>query len=130
MALIVEGYVGKRIIAEQREEGSSDLYLGVDSEYLDAYGIKEGDELIGKIIEGGMTLFGGSEYPDLEQKEVSFIVGGIRGRIYLSDRDWVMFRDRGLIKSGFWLKALFSKAVVGDKEIEIYSKADVESRWR
>ncbi|MHC1611062.1 MAG: hypothetical protein ACXQTW_05650 [Candidatus Methanospirareceae archaeon] len=125
MALIVGGYVGKRTVEYRREEGSSDLYLEVDSEYLDAYDIKEGDKLIGKILEVGRCP-GESEYPDLEEKEVSFIVGGIRGRIYLSERDWLMFRDRGLIKSGFWLNMRFSKAIIEGKEIEIYPKADVK----
>ncbi len=124
MALVVGGFVAKRAIEYRREEGSSDLYLEVDPEYLDAYDIKEGDKLIGKILGVGPYM-GASEYPDLEQKAVSFIVGGIRGRIYLSERDWLIFRDRGLVKSGFWLEVKLSLAMIEGREVEIYSKADV-----
>ncbi len=125
MALIVSGFVGKRNIAKlPGEEESADLYLRVEPEYLDAYDLKEGDKLIGEIIKVG-SHEGASEYPDLKEKKVSFIVGRIRERVYLSERDWPMFRDRGLVKSGFWLEVKFSKAVIEDKEIEIYSKADV-----
>lgn len=130
MALIVSGYVTKQMIpiVELSDDAAeySNLYLELDPDYLEAYDLSDGDELIGEVVEVGEDR--NTTVDELEGTDVRFIMGGgYTNRIFAEKGSFEEFREWGFISEGFWLSVRFEKAIRDGEKIDIYTKRDVEA---
>lgn len=126
MALLVSGYVTKQMMPLQDADEISDLYLELDSNYLDAYDLEDGDELIGEVEQIGEGRH--DQVEELTGTQVTFVLaGGYTNRIFAEKGSFDEFREWGFISEGFWLSVRFEKAIRDGEEIDIYTKRDVEA---
>lgn len=137
MALYVKSHLFSGM---RRPPGGSYFYFKVGNTYLSRVyeELQDKTEIFGKILairELELNLVHASyekiNIPELEEKETNrfiLMINPDADWLYISQEDWHIIRDYGIIKGTYEIEVRIDYAVVGDKKIPIYPKKDVDLR--
>ncbi len=133
MALMVKGQLYSGVLPPL---GATKAYIVVLKKYLsEPYELRDRTVLIGELVDvERLTGFGPTKDPnlplsELKGKSLKFILRlGLLGEydeLYISKDSWPLLRDYGILPGEYLLTVKITKAIVDNKEIEIYPKRDI-----